>query len=568
MTTKRMIGILATSAALCALVAATDVSAAGRGGGGRGGGGGGHPGGAAHIGGGHIGGGGVHIGGGGFHGFGGHAFAGHALGGHAFGGHAFARHAIGGHAMGGRAFAGHHFAPHSFAAHGLAGHAARFGAAHGLAEHNNALAAHNHELGAHNQLGHELGAHNQLGPNNQLGMHGAHDRFAHNQITRAQITHNQFAAHNFHGLHNFNRHGFNRNAFGNHQAWNHWGGHFYGAGWNNWGGGWGGWAGPVFWPFLLGDIVSFLFWPYAYYDPFWAYGPDFFLASIFAPGPYFGPEYGYGPGYYGSGGYYAYSRSSGGSPNIYYGRSAAIPPLTPQDRQELTETNTQAIQSCGSLAPGVSDLPIAQIKTAVNPTAEQSAALDDLNAAVAKAGDIVAASCPKEVPLTPVGRLDAAEKRLDGMLKAVQVVHTPLQNFYDSLSDEQRQRFDALGQSGSAGASSGNLTQLCGKQAGAMTDLPIQRIEQVVQPTDQQQDAFNGLKAASAKAADALQASCPAQMPTTPLARLDAVETRLKAMLSATRTVRPKLQQFYASLGDEQKARFDTMGPPQATAQQ
>ena len=57
-------------------------------------------------------------------------------------------------------------------------------------------------------------------------------------------------------------------------------------------------------------------------------------------------------------------------------------------------------------------------------------------------------------------------------------------------------------------------------------------------------------------------------MPTTPLARLDAVETRLKAMLSAMRTVRPKLQQFYASLGDEQKARFDTMGPPQATAQQ
>ena len=554
---KRMIGILATSAALCALLTATDVSAGGRGGGGRGGGGG-HPGGGGHasFGGAHIGGGGgAHIGGGGgFHGFGGHAFGGHALGGHAFAGHA----------LGGHAFAGHRFAPHAFAhgpashAAGLAGHADRFGAGrHGLAEHN--LAAHDNALAAHN---HELGAHNQLGPANGLGAHGAHDRFAHNQITRAQITHNQFAAHNFHGLHNFNRRGFNRNAFGNGAGWNHWGGRFYGAGWNNWGGGWGGWAGPVFWPFLLGDIFSFALWPYGSYDPFWAYGSDFFLASIFAPGPYFGPEYGYGPGYYGSGGYYAYAGSSGGSPNIYYGRSAGTPALTPQDRQALAETNTQAVQSCGGLAPGVSDLPIAQIKGAVQPTAEQSAALDELNAALSKASDIVAASCPQEVPLTPVGRLDAAEKRLDGMLRAVQVVRTPLQNFYDSLSDEQRQRFDALGRSGTPGATGGDLAQLCGKQAGAVTDLPIQRIEQVVQPTAQEQGVFNALKEASVKAAERLQASCPPQMPTTPLARLDAVETRLKAMLTAMRTVRPKLQQFYASLGDEQKARFDTMGPP------
>jgi len=234
----------------------------------------------------------------------------------------------------------------------------------------------------------------------------------------------------------------------------------------------------------------------------------------------------------------------------------------------LVETNTQAVQSCGGLAPGVSDLPIAQIKGAVHPTGEQSAALDELNAALSKASDIVAASCPKDVPLTPVGRLDAAEKRLDGMLKAVQAVRTPLQNFYDSLSDEQRQRFDALGRSGTAGATGGDLAQLCGKQAGGVTDLPIQRIEQVVQPTAQEQDAFNALKEASVKAAERLQASCPAQMPTTPLARLDAVETRLKAMLTAMHTVRPKLQQFYASLGDEQKARFDTMGPPPTAAAQ
>ena len=136
------------------------------------------------------------------------------------------------------------------------------------------------------------------------------NQFVHNQFVHNQAAHNQFVARNFHGLYNFNHTGFNRNAFGDPSRWNRWGGRFWGAGWNRWGHGWGGWAGPVFWPFLYGDIFSFAFWPYDYYDPFWAYGPDFLLASIFAPGPYFGADYGYAPDY--TAGY-------SGSPNVYYG---------------------------------------------------------------------------------------------------------------------------------------------------------------------------------------------------------------------------------------------------------
>jgi hypothetical protein len=40
--------------------------------------------------------------------------------------------------------------------------------------------------------------------------------------------------------------------------------------------------------------------------------------------------------------------------------------------------------------------------------------------------------------------------------------------------------------------------------------------------------------------------------------RLDAVKTRLQAMVDAMNTIRPKLQAFYASLSDDQKARFNT----------
>ncbi|MDR3422925.1 MAG: Spy/CpxP family protein refolding chaperone [Xanthobacteraceae bacterium] len=363
----------------------------------------------------------------------------------------------------------------------------------------------------------------------------------------ASAPNSHVAAQNFHGLNNFNRAGFNRNAFGNGRGWNHWGGRYWGAGWNRWGYGWGGWAGPVFWPFLYGDIFSFAFWPYDYYNPFWAFGPDFVLASIYAPGPYYPPTY-YGPA---------------GPPDVYYGATGA-------DRQAIARNNSAAAQSCSGLAPGVSDLPIAKIRRAVHPTADQAAALNALNAAAGKANEAIQASCPTDIPLTPVARLDAAEKRIEAMIEAVQIMREPLASFYDSLSDEQKRRFGATGSESGAPAGSapqgGDLTAPCGQETGDVAQLPVQRIEQVVEPNAQQQEAFADLKKASGNAADQLKTSCPTQIPQSPVARLDAVKTRLTAMVEAMNTVRPKLVAFYHSLSDEQKAKFNIMGPPQTGA--
>ena len=341
---------------------------------------------------------------------------------------------------------------------------------------------------------------------------------------RGDLARNRFAARDFHGLYNLNRAGFNRNAFGNGRGWNRWGNRFWGPGW---GGGWGGWAGPVFWPFLFGDVFSFAFWPYGYDDPFWAFGPDFVFASMF------GPDYGYGPDY-----------GNSGAPNVYYGTTSA-------QRRAAAQMNEVAAESCNGLAPGVTDLPIAQIRKDVRPTGDQVAALDDLREASIKASDSIKASCPTAIPLTPVARLDAAEQRLDAMINAVQIVRDPLEKFYDSLSDEQKQQLNAIGkadgpQGQMEGApAGGDVAALCGHQPGDVAKLPVQRIEQVVHPNTQQRDAFDGLKTASENAAEQLQTSCPAQMPQTPVARLDAVKTRLSAMVDAMKTVRPKLAAFY-----------------------
>ena len=177
-------------------------------------------------------------------------------------------------------------------------------------------------------------------------------------------------------------------------------------------------------------------------------------------------------------------------------------------------------------------------------------------------GERAKSSCPSSVPLTPIGRLDAAQQRLDATIKAIQVVRSPLEKFYEVLNDEQRQRFNAMNGSTRGAPSTGNMVAACSQGAGSFVDLPAQRIEQVVQPTAQQQSAFDDLKKAAQKAGDQLQASCPTAVPQSPVARVDTVETRLTAMADAIKSVRPDLQNFYASLSDEQKAKFNTIGPP------
>ena len=351
--------------------------------------------------------------------------------------------------------------------------------------------------------------------------------------------------------HQFGRNHLNHNAFGNRHAWNHFAG-VGGAGWGGWGGGWGGWGGwvgPVFWPFLLGDVLSCAIWPYAYCYPFWSYGTAF----AYDYGPY-APAYGYG----GTGNIYGYAETN------RYARRA----------ERSNQIAADVAQSCGGFAPGVTSLPIDRIRHAIQPTGEAVAALDELNDASSKASNVLSTSCPSEPPLTPLARLDAVETRLEAMKKAIQIVRPSLASLYDSLSDEQRQRLDAIGaeedRHGSATAaadSSGadTLASLCGSQAESFTKLPVQRIVEVIKPTGPQQTALDQLNQASAKAADELRGSCPGQAGKTPTARLDTMNNRLDAMMQAANTLRPTLAAFYASLSDEQKAQFNSMGQQTAT---
>jgi hypothetical protein len=315
-------------------------------------------------------------------------------------------------------------------------------------------------------------------------------------------------------------------------------------------GGFVGWFGPVFWPYAYDDVFDYAFWP-AEYDNygFWANAYDDVLTSAFwSPGT----EEIY---------------ASVGAPQGWRGRSGSGRSHSQSQRPD--QAYRAAVATCRAGEPGLTQWPIDEIAQIVQPTQEQQQLLEALKAASEQAIKVLQAACPSDPPSTPIGRLDAIANRLEAMLQAVDIVRPALAKFYASLSDEQKARFNAMGRAqGSVADRTGTAAKseagVCGDQApGGLTAQALDRIKQEVRPRGDQIAALDELRGAAAKAAAELRAACPTETPITPTARLDAMAQHLQAMLDAVKTVRPTLAKFYASLNDEQKARFNILRPQQ-----
>src|SRR6516162_2982610 len=96
------------------------------------------------------------------------------------------------------------------------------------------------------------------------------------------------------------------------------------------------------------------------------------------------------------------------------------------DREARAPTNTDVLESCTGLAPGVTNLPIDQIRQTVHPTVDQEAALDDPRAGSSQATDVMWSSSPAPAPPTPVGPPDPAAQRVHATIKAIPIVRSPL----------------------------------------------------------------------------------------------------------------------------------------------
>jgi hypothetical protein len=313
------------------------------------------------------------------------------------------------------------------------------------------------------------------------------------------------------------------------------------------------WRGPVYYPYAYNDVFYYTFWPDAYDPGYWAYAYDDFFDGVFFPdgAPY--EEYAAEGPYTGAYASNAPSSTTGSAP----ARTASPGRLTKATKD-----------FCAEQAKGVTGWPLEKISEAVQPNAEQKGLLDDLKKASEDAAEQLKQACPDAVPMTPGGRLQAMTMRLQATVDAVKVVKPPLEKFYESLSDEQKARFNevgpAIGKSQQPRRPAGNEQESaqanCSSEKAGLSGLTVDRIEQTLEPTDAQEDGLDRLDTAMQKAVDTLRDACPNTTPLTPVGRLDVMQKRLEAMISAANTVRPALEDFYTSLSDEQKAKFNRLG--------
>src|SRR5450759_2907049 len=188
-----------------------------------------------------------------------------------------------------------------------------------------------------------------------------------------------------------------------------------GSGWWQHGNGGYGWVGPLFWPFAYFDIYDYALWATGIGGSFWRSGYDDLYAGLFAP-------YGY-------------------DDLAFY-----LPPRAPPATGTPNAAPDRLAQMCGEDSRDIAGLPIDLIQQAIEPTDTQRAALDDLANASVTAAQKIKAACPTTISLTAPNRLASIQQRIEAMIAAVATVQPSLDKFYGLLNDEQKARFNALGE--------------------------------------------------------------------------------------------------------------------------
>jgi LTXXQ motif family protein len=296
-------------------------------------------------------------------------------------------------------------------------------------------------------------------------------------------------------------------------------------GWWQHGDGGYGWVGPLFWPFAYNDIYDYTIWGD---NGFWDYGYPDIYAGIFAP-------YGYDD-------LASYKAQPGRS-----GKHNRLPAVA---------------QMCGDDSRDVAAIPIDQIQQTIQPNEAQRAALDGLANASIKAAQTIRSACPTQVASTAPGRLAAMQQRIEAMISGVALMRSPLEKFYGLLDDEQKARFNALAEDQRKTlAPKASLAQNCAAAQPSAFQWPGSELEDKLHLNVPQRAALEVVKDTTATAADMLKVTCQPDDVVTPPARLFALAKRLDTMLQAVKLVRPQLENFYATLSDEQKAQFEAIGP-------
>jgi hypothetical protein len=215
---------------------------------------------------------------------------------------------------------------------------------------------------------------------------------------------------------------------------------------------------------------------------------------------------------------------------------------------------TAANGTCSAQAKERADAPIARVEKLLQLTDAQRGVLEALRTALHEEIDRKNADCVEDAARTPLGRLQAMKRGLWSLRDVGIFIRTPLQRFYDALTDEQKAQLN--GQASPPQAPG----RPCGGQAPGPTEWPASDIDRTIQPTPDQRASLEVLRMTSAQLGQLFMMTCPAEAAPTPLERLDAADERLLTAASAAMRMTVSLRDFNGRLSDEQKARFNAFG--------
>jgi hypothetical protein len=88
------------------------------------------------------------------------------------------------------------------------------------------------------------------------------------------------------------------------------------------------------------------------------------------------------------------------------------------------------IRACEEQSIELRKTPFDGISRTVRPSESQQNALDTIRSAASVATDMLAATCPKDIPAMPSERLDALRHAIDALLESRTTMHPALASFY------------------------------------------------------------------------------------------------------------------------------------------
>jgi len=222
---------------------------------------------------------------------------------------------------------------------------------------------------------------------------------------------------------------------------------------------------------------------------------------------------------------------------------------------------------CTDQAADLQNWPSDRVTEILQPDDGQRAKLKQVQSTASLAADALSGVCQPHPSESSIVRLGLLQQEIEFVTQALDALRSPLGEFYDSLNAEQQERLTGATALASTRRererertnSQPGLALACVSYSRVLANWPERRLDRALGLNAHQRAALGSLRGASRKGAEVLIRSCPGDNPTTPPDRLEVMRKRLDAIRNAVGIVTPAFGQFYESLSDGQKGRFEQL---------